>query len=277
VTALNIDSGQQRQIGSVRPYREPAVGHDLSPDGSSVAIRYGIAFSQKLSVRDVATGHEVFPIDDNVEGVAWSPSGEYLAVASHGSVSIYDRSGYEVGSLPGSAGRFGPHGLMATYGADQPIEIWDWRREEVIATLPVGVELVAFDPSGERVITGDLQIWDVASEKLSLQLRYSPPNVTFEFSPDGSRLAVGSADEVRVFDAVSGAELQVLRDEGVVEFDKVLFSPDGSMLASSATDGMRVWALDIDDLLAIARQNVTRSLSDAECRRYLHVAACPDG
>ena len=29
-----------------------------------------------------------------------------------------------------------------------------------------------------------------------------------------------------------------------------------------------------DDLLAIARQNVTRSLSDEECRQYLHVAAC---
>ena len=101
-------------------------------------------------------------------------------------------------------------------------------------------------------------------------------HVTFAFSPDGTRLAVGSADEVRVFDARSGAELQVLRYRGVVEFDKVVFSPDGSMLASSADDGTRVWALDIDDLLQIARQNVTRSLSDEECRRYLHVAACPD-
>ena len=39
-----------------------------------------------------------------------------------------------------------------------------------------------------------------------------------------------------------------------------------------AADGTRVWALDIDDLLEIARQNVTRSLSDEECRHYLHVA-----
>lgn len=48
------------------------------------------------------------------------------------------------------------------------------------------------------------------------------------------------------------------------------------MLASWADDGTRVWALDIDDLLEIARRNVTRSLSDEECRRYLHVAACSD-
>ena len=136
--------------------------------------------------------------------------------------------------------------------------------------------MVAFDPSGEWIATPDLEIWDVASEKLSLQLDDPPPNGTFTFSPDGTRLAVGSADEVRVFDTRSGAVLQVLRDPGVVEFDKLVFSPDGSMLASSAADGTRVWALDIDDLLEIARRNVTRSLSNEECRQYLHVEACSE-
>ena len=168
VTALDIDTGQQRPIGSVRSYGNwHDVNHDLSPDGSSIAIRYGHVFdSQQLSVRDVATGNELFAIDDNVRGVDWSPSGEYLAVASRGSVSIYDRSGHEVVSLPGGGeGRFGPHGLIATYGVDKPIEIWDWRRGEVIAKLPAGAEQVAFDPSGERIATDDLEIWDVASQK----------------------------------------------------------------------------------------------------------------
>ena len=198
-------------------------------------------------------------------------------MASRGSVSIYDRSGHKVISLPGGgAGRFGPHGLIATYGPNKPIVIWDWRSYKIIATLPRGVEQMAFDPTGERIATEDGEIWDVASEKLSRRLRYAPPNATLAFSSDGTRLAVGSADEVRVFDAGSGAEVQVLRYGGVAGVDKVVFSPDGSMLASSADDGMRVWALDIGDLLQIARQNVTRSLSDAECRRYLHVAACPD-
>src|SRR5207344_1327986 len=99
-----------------------------------------------------------------------------------------------------------------------------------------GAAQVAFDPSEGRIATDDLQIWDVASEKVSLRLGVPPHNGTFAFSPDGTRLAVGSADEVRVFDARSGAELQVLRDPGVVEFDKVVFSPDGSMLATSAAD-----------------------------------------
>jgi hypothetical protein len=37
---------------------------------------------------------------------------------------------------------------------------------------------------------------------------------------------------------------------------------------------VRVWALDLDDLIAIARREVTRELTDDECRQYLHL---PDG
>ena len=39
----------------------------------------------------------------------------------------------------------------------------------------------------------------------------------------------------------------------------VRFSPDGTKLASTGTESVvRVWALDLDDLLRIASENVTR-------------------
>jgi hypothetical protein len=46
------------------------------------------------------------------------------------------------------------------------------------------------------------------------------------------------------------------------------------MLASQSPGELRVWALDVDDLLVVARRNVTRELTDDECRRYLHAASC---
>jgi WD40 repeat protein len=136
-------------------------------------------------------------------------SGGWGARAAAEAFSIYDRSGELVSAFQGAAGQFGPRGLIATFGESNPIQIWHWRREELIATLPASAEQVIFDPSGQRIATDDLEIWDVASEKISLRLPVSPPNnVTFAFSPDGTRLAVATANEVKVFDAVSGAEQQ---------------------------------------------------------------------
>jgi len=37
---------------------------------------------------------------------------------------------------------------------------------------------------------------------------------------------------------------------------------------------VRVWALDLDDLVRIAEHQVTRRLTDEECRQYLHLRRC---
>ncbi len=60
-----------------------------------------------------------------------------------------------------------------------------------------------------------------------------------------------------------------------VPIRSVAFSPDGTRLASLDYDGViRVWALDLDDLVAIANDRLTRTFTDEECRQYLHVESC---
>jgi WD40 repeat protein len=53
------------------------------------------------------------------------------------------------------------------------------------------------------------------------------------------------------------------------------FSPDGRLLATASTDGTTaLHLLPIDEFRDLARERVTRGLTDQECRDYLHLAAC---
>lgn len=243
--------------------------------------------TSSITIKDVASGEELFGLGGPVNETAWSLDGGYLATAGAGVVRIYDLAGNAVWTLPEHVAearlRFGPRGLLATSGRlgsspEDAIKIWDLRTQALVATIPSPGSAMAFDRSGALLATdGDaLEIWDIEQGELVAELPAARADVNdLAFSPDGSRLAVASADgKVRLFDLGSGEEVLVLPvREGIC--CALAFSPDGSMLATRDSDGtVRVWAMDIDDLLEIARSEVTRSLTDEECRRYLHLARC---
>ena len=102
------------------------------------------------------------------------------------------------------------------------------------------------------------------------------PVLNVAFAPDGSTVATANADRtVRLWDPESGEQILTLAGHvGIVA--AVAYSPDGSRLASVSGDGtVRVWALDVDDLVDIARARSREPLTDGECRRYLHEERCP--
>jgi WD40 repeat protein len=79
----------------------------------------------------------------------------------------------------------------------------------------------------------------------------------------------------RVWNAHTGELIFTSLDEPTnVAF--AFFSSDRSKIMLLYSDGrILVHAIAFDDVLEIAKGRVTRSLTDAECRTYLHVPACP--
>jgi WD40 repeat protein len=56
----------------------------------------------------------------------------------------------------------------------------------------------------------------------------------------------------------------------------VAFSPDGKRLATASRDGtIQVYAIDIRELLKLARSRVTRDFTAEECLRYFQTEKCP--
>ncbi len=243
------------------------------------------------TVWDLRTGAHIVSLPGGgLDGIDWAPAGDALAVLSPFGTKVYDLEGRTIARLPAQRdlgvviARFSPDGrLIATIDGDEntrsQIVIWDWEHERVLRTITTDLAgAVTFDPSGTRLLTsfGPGVLWEVASgTRLGVLDGYPNEIGLATFSPDGSRIAAGQDDSVRIYDAVSGEQVLLLQGGSRTTIARVAFSADGRLLASQAPgDAARVWALDIDDLLAAARRHVTRTFSDAECRTFLHLERC---
>src|SRR5438876_627792 len=83
------------------------------------------------------------------------------------------------------------------------------------------------------------------------------------FSPDGKRLASGSGQEAKVWDAQTGQVLRTLKGGGNI----VVFSPDGQRLASNSWDNtVKVWDAQKD------QENLTLQAGGGESAAF-----SPDG
>jgi WD40 repeat protein/DNA-binding SARP family transcriptional activator len=288
------DSTSGEPLGTLGP---PKIGEhrlSLSPNGRSLAITdYPISH---LTAWDVASGRRLFGFD--APGITvlhsnWSPDGGLLAAsffheggdpAVEGGTRIFDRRGRVVGELgeggEGFIPRFGPDGRLLAVSGGGGVTIWDWERRVPLGVIPGGDENLAFAAGRVALVGSDgvPEIWNARSRtRLSRLTGASSELCSIALSPDGSLVATGGGDgAVKVFDAETGDQILSLRG-----YERAVcglaFSPDGAMLAAQGLGMVRIWAMDLDDLLTIARQNVTRSLTDEECRQYLHIGRCPSG
>ena len=147
-------------------------------------------------------------------GIAFSPEGSHLAVATSMGVWLYDAETFdELALLTG-------------------------HKEEVT--------VVAFSPDGTKLATGSVEtknaehtikLWEVATGQNLITLRgHTDVVTTVAYSQDGTLLASGSKDKtVRLWAVSTGENIATLQGHEKMVFS-IAFSPDGTKLASGSED-----------------------------------------
>jgi WD40 repeat protein/serine/threonine protein kinase len=209
-----------------------------------------------------------------VNGVAFSPDGEFLAAAvGDGTVQVWNSHTraqarlFPVHTGPVYSVAFHPSGkYLASAGADKRARMWEWETGREVFNRPSGADhnrgtgyCVAFSPDGRHLAVGSegaVNVWDWETGQLALPSLegHAPKGISVTFSPDGRRLASGSwTGQIVIWDAKTGNRLHTLSGH-YHPISALAFSRDGQRLVSAcfneslivwdATTGRRVGTLE---------------------------------
>lgn len=291
-TAKIWDADSGDELLTLTGHMDKVVGASFSPDGKRLVTA---SFDKTAKVWDIESGKVVFTLSGHgleVFDAIFSPNGKRLATAGLGKTAkIWDAdTGSELFTLSKHTGGvvgldFSPNGdRLATSSLDGTARVWETASGKLLLTLAGHngeVIDVAFSSDAKSLATAGadkkVKIWDsVTGEELLTLTGHMDEVIGVAFAPDGKSLATVSADKTaKIWDAASGDELLTLTGHVDWVFG-VAFSPDGKRLATAGRDRVvNVYDLDIEDFLYLARSRATRTLTKAECRKYLHMNECP--
>ncbi len=207
---------------------------------------------------------QIFPHEDGVRAVAFSPDGKSVATAcGDGTAQVWDiatgtprcaplRYVNPLSGKPDAVSRvaYSPDGRLVVTGADGRAQLWDASTGTTVGKpmeFRGTVWATAFSPDGKTILTaGDrARLWEAATQKSIWVTMDAEPITGVAFSPDGKTFATASMDNIaRLWDAATGRALGVpmKHREGVVS---VAFSPDGRTILTGCCDNTaQFWDVD---------------------------------
>lgn len=185
---------------------------------------------------------------DLVLALAWSPSGDQIAVAAGESIYLYTNDLEQQGRLVvgdwTTSLAFHPQGTwLASGGRDGQMRIWDVEKQSLILELAAhkkGVNAVAFSPDGRVLATAGndavSRLWDPGTGENLAQMiggTYAVPSIAF--NQDGTDLAITNGGLIRIRDVESSRFVHTLIND--VTNYSIARSPDGKLLAAGSTAG----------------------------------------
>jgi len=240
----------------------------FSPDGQWLATggADGVVAVWDLHASLAAgEGQLLWSAESGVDGIwrlFFSEDGEWLVASVDASVSTLDAN--ELRSAT--------------------VVVWDARTGERLQTLTSPSEFriqgLALSPDRAFIATShtdnaSFDLWRVETGEIVASHEGNARVHSLDFNPAGTLLATGGFDgRVRVWDLATETIIATLGNFQIVIRD-LEFTPDGRHLLASSPDGtVGVFTLDWQELLALVDDRVTRELTEAECREYLHNSEC---
>ncbi|MDE0484245.1 MAG: dockerin type I domain-containing protein [Candidatus Poribacteria bacterium] len=201
----------------------------------------------------------------NMNGIAYSPDGKQLAVASSIGVWIYDaQTGKELDLLTGQKAwvmgvEFSPDGqILASHGnGDNNIYLWDVNTRTRLHTLAHvktwnAINSIVFSPIGQMLAScgssdNTINLWNPKAGTLIRSIHHNasgePSARALAFSPNGQILISQSIDKIIFWDIATYNPIRTLTvpDERI---NWIALSPDGQTLAGATEKRIYLWHTD---------------------------------
>jgi WD40 repeat protein/class 3 adenylate cyclase len=268
------------------PTEAETTGVEFTSDGQRIAASGGFG----AAVWDVASGRLISRFtrhDDWAGEVHLSADGAWAVTASPDHTArVWDTStGTQRAVIrqpfPIEGTAISPDGSLVVTSVFDPgiLRLWDASTGKLVRTLRqrqgAFVDPVEFSDDGRTIAAGfgdgTVHLWDTRGRELATIQAATATITAIDFDRSGERIVTASIDgSVKVSNVQTGEAVITLPGHDVDATDAA-FSPDERyVLSTSIDETARVWALDIDELLELARGRVTRSLTPDECVEFLH-------
>lgn len=246
-------NGEERRF--IYGNQNDVIAREINAKGSSIAFE--------------AEGHERI-----VTSVCYSPDGKTIASGSRDkTIRLWNaQTGASIMTLTGHDDSvldvcFSPDGkTIASGSSDETLRLWDSQTGGLIKTLSTrsasktgvifvrkfDVNSVCFSPDGTRIASGSyntIRLWNAKSGAVFKSLSGFDGTYNLSYSPDGTVIAFSDNQTIKIIHAETGEEVMHLN--GHTNFVRsISFSPDGTSIASCCNQEFRLWDVQYGEQLA---------------------------